>query len=142
MSKKDYYEVLGVERGIDARELKKAYRRMAQKYHPDRNPDDAESEAKFKEAKEAYEVATRKNVAPMTSLGTLVLIHRWVEVVALVPAVLVISSAMYLVTSLEVVVVAADKAASIVVQICATAWNSVLKMPLRVLQRPSRFRRR
>lgn len=56
MSKKDYYEVLGVQRGIEARELKKAYRRMAQKYHPDRNPDDAESEAKFKEAKEAYEV--------------------------------------------------------------------------------------
>lgn len=56
MSKKDYYEVLGVQRGIEARELKKAYRRMAQKHHPDRNPDDAESEAKFKEAKEAYEV--------------------------------------------------------------------------------------
>ena len=50
MSKKDYYEVLGVQRGIEARELKKAYRRMAQKHHPDRNPDDAESEAKFKEA--------------------------------------------------------------------------------------------
>jgi len=56
MSKKDYYETLGVERGIDARELKKAYRRMAQKYHPDRNPDDAEAEANFKEAKEAYEI--------------------------------------------------------------------------------------
>jgi len=56
MSKKDYYEVLGVDRGINDRDLKKAYRRMAQKYHPDRNPDDAEAEAKFKEAKEAYEV--------------------------------------------------------------------------------------
>lgn len=56
MSKRDYYEVLGVDRGVDDRELKKAYRRMAQKYHPDRNPGDAESEAHFKEAKEAYEV--------------------------------------------------------------------------------------
>ena len=56
MSKRDYYEVLGVDRGVDDRELKKAYRRMAQKYHPDRNPGDAESEASFKEAKEAYEV--------------------------------------------------------------------------------------
>jgi len=56
MSKQDYYEVLGVERGVDGRELKKAYRRMAQKFHPDRNPDNAEAEAHFKEAKEAYEV--------------------------------------------------------------------------------------
>lgn len=56
MSKRDYYEVLGVDRGADAAALKKAYRRMAQKHHPDRNPDDAESEHKFKEAKEAYEV--------------------------------------------------------------------------------------
>jgi molecular chaperone DnaJ len=56
MSKRDYYEVLGVNRGVDDRELKKAYRRMAQKYHPDRNPNDSESEARFKEAKEAYEV--------------------------------------------------------------------------------------
>jgi molecular chaperone DnaJ len=56
MSKRDYYEVLGVERGVDDRELKKAYRRMAQKYHPDRNPNDGDAEANFKEAKEAYEV--------------------------------------------------------------------------------------
>lgn len=56
MSKRDYYEVLGVERGADEKEIKKAYRRMAMKYHPDRNPGDAESEAKFKELSEAYEV--------------------------------------------------------------------------------------
>ena len=55
MSKRDYYEILGVERGVDDRDLKKAYRRMAQKYHPDRNPDDADAEAHFKAAKEAYE---------------------------------------------------------------------------------------
>jgi molecular chaperone DnaJ len=56
MSKRDYYEVLGVARNASDAELKKAYRRAAQKHHPDRNPDDAASEEKFKEAKEAYEV--------------------------------------------------------------------------------------
>lgn len=56
MSKRDYYEVLGVERSASDDELKKAYRRLAMKYHPDRNPDDAEAEHAFKEAKEAYEV--------------------------------------------------------------------------------------
>jgi molecular chaperone DnaJ len=56
MAKRDYYEVLGVERSADAAELKKAYRRLAMKFHPDRNPDDADAEASFKEAKEAYEV--------------------------------------------------------------------------------------
>ncbi|TCK18685.1 molecular chaperone DnaJ [Thiogranum longum] len=56
MSKRDYYEILGVAKNVSDAELKKAYRRAAQKHHPDRNPDDAESEEKFKEAKEAYEV--------------------------------------------------------------------------------------
>ncbi|SFB13843.1 molecular chaperone DnaJ [Azotobacter beijerinckii] len=56
MAKRDYYEVLGVERGADEAELKKAYRRLAMKYHPDRNPDDKSAEEKFKEANEAYEV--------------------------------------------------------------------------------------
>lgn len=58
MSKRDYYEVLGVARNASAAELKKAYRRLAMKYHPDRNTGDeaAEAEQKFKEAKEAYEV--------------------------------------------------------------------------------------
>ncbi|EJT84812.1 chaperone protein DnaJ [Pseudomonas putida S11] len=56
MSKRDYYEVLGVERGASESDLKKAYRRLAMKYHPDRNPGDKESEDKFKEANEAYEV--------------------------------------------------------------------------------------
>lgn len=56
MSKRDYYEVLGVGRDADDKELKKAYRRIAMKYHPDRNPGDKEAEEKFKEANEAYEV--------------------------------------------------------------------------------------
>jgi molecular chaperone DnaJ len=53
---RDYYEVLGVERGVDSATLKKAYRRLALKYHPDKNPGDHEAEEKFKEAAEAYAV--------------------------------------------------------------------------------------
>ncbi|MEQ8497201.1 MAG: DnaJ domain-containing protein, partial [Gammaproteobacteria bacterium] len=56
MAKRDYYEVLGVERGAGEAELKKAYRRLAMKYHPDRNPGDAAAEEQFKEVKEAFEV--------------------------------------------------------------------------------------
>ena len=56
MAKRDYYEVLGADRGASDGDLKKAYRRLAMKYHPDRNPDDASAEEKFKEASEAYEV--------------------------------------------------------------------------------------
>lgn len=56
MTKRDYYEVLGVIKGASQDEIKKAYRKMAIKYHPDKNPDDPHAEEKFKEAAEAYEV--------------------------------------------------------------------------------------
>ncbi|MFB2539667.1 molecular chaperone DnaJ [Acinetobacter sp. c3-l95] len=56
MAKRDYYEVLGVSKTASDEEIKKAYRKMAMKYHPDRNPDNLEAEEKFKEAAEAYEV--------------------------------------------------------------------------------------
>ena len=58
MAKRDYYEVLGVSRSATEREIKKAYRRLAMKYHPDRSPDDAQAEEKFKEASEAAEILT------------------------------------------------------------------------------------
>lgn len=56
MSKRDYYEILNLDRGAEQAEIKKAYRRIAMKFHPDRNPDDADADAKFKEATEAYEI--------------------------------------------------------------------------------------
>ena len=56
MGKRDYYEVLGVSRQADDEEIKKAYRKLALQYHPDRNPGNAEAEECFKEAAEAYEV--------------------------------------------------------------------------------------
>lgn len=56
MAKRDYYDVLGCGRDVGDAELKKAYRRLAMKYHPDRNPDDKQAEARFKEAKESYEI--------------------------------------------------------------------------------------
>jgi len=60
MSKRDYYKVLGLDKSASDSEVKKAYRKMAIKYHPDKNPDDKESENKFKEAAEAYETLSNK----------------------------------------------------------------------------------
>jgi len=61
MAKKDYYEVLGVNRDASDEEIKKAYRKLAMKHHPDRNPDNPKSEEHFKEAKEAYEILSDAN---------------------------------------------------------------------------------
>ena len=56
MSKRDYYEILGINKSSSSEDIKKAYRKVAIKYHPDKNPDNKEDEEKFKEAAEAYEV--------------------------------------------------------------------------------------
>lgn len=66
--KRDYYEVLGVSKDASADDLKKAYRKLALKYHPDKNPGDKQAEEKFKEAAEAYDVLSNPTNAPaMTS---------------------------------------------------------------------------
>ena len=61
MGEKDYYEVLGVNREASQDEIKRSYRRLARKYHPDFNPDDPTAEDKFKELQEAYEVLGNPN---------------------------------------------------------------------------------
>lgn len=65
MAKRDYYEVLGVEKSADQDTIKKAYRKLAVKYHPDRNPGDKEAEEKFKEATEAYEILSDEEKRPI-----------------------------------------------------------------------------
>ncbi len=64
MAKRDYYEVLGVNRDASEEDIKKAYRKLAMKWHPDRNPDNPKAEEHFKEAKEAYEVLTDPKKRP------------------------------------------------------------------------------
>ena len=72
MSKRDYYEVLGVTRTANDQEIKSAYRRLAVRYHPDKNPNDASAEEKFKEAAEAYGVladAEHDQGVPVQAVG-------------------------------------------------------------------------
>lgn len=65
MSNKDYYETLGVARSASDDEIKKAYRKLAMKYHPDRNPDNKEAEEKFKEVQKAYDTLSDKEKRTM-----------------------------------------------------------------------------
>ena len=75
MSKRDYYEVLGVSKTADDSEIKKSYRKLAMKYHPDQNQGDAEAEVKFKEASEAYAVLQDKEKRTAYDQFGLSLIH-------------------------------------------------------------------
>ena len=140
MAKRDFYEVLGISRTATEAEIKKAYRRMAMKYHPDRNPDDAEAESKFKEAKEAYEILSdSQKRAAYDQFG-----HDGVDQsmgggfgrgAALVVS--AIFSAMFSTISL-VAVVAVNRLS--VVLISVIAWNCLWKKRLPVPQRKFVFR--
>ena len=72
--KRDYYEVLGVDKNASETEIKRAYRKVAKKYHPDMNPGDKEAEEKFKEAAEAYEVLSDPVSYTHLTLPTILLV--------------------------------------------------------------------
>ncbi len=125
MSKRDYYEVLGVNRDASEEDIKKAYRKLAMKHHPDRNPDNPKSEGLFKEAKEAYEVLSdagkrgaydqygHAGVDPHSGMGA----GRPVRASALSPTPSAIFSAISLVRG-------ASAPMSTAAPTCATTWKS------------------
>ena len=126
MAKQDYYEILGVSKTAEEREIRKAYKRPAMKYHPDRNRGDKEAEAKFKEIKEAYEVLTdSQNVRHTISMVMLRL-----SKVAWAAAVLAAAqtSAIFLVT-FSAIFLAADVVVNVrrAVLIYAITWSSPSK---------------
>lgn len=114
MAKRDYYEVLGVSKSATDDEIKKAYRKIAIKYHPDRNPGNKEAEEKFKEAAEAYDVLMiRKSVSNMTSLDLMLQAVDSADSAAADS--LTKTSSLCLATSLEATAASEDSAASEVV---------------------------
>ena len=141
MSKRDYYEVLGVSRDVNEADLKKAYRRLAMKYHPDRNQNDKDAESRFKEAKEAYDVLSdAQKRAAYDQFG-----HAGVDpsagtgggLVAAAAIRSVISSAMFSAISSAVAAEAGAEAAPEEALICVTTWSCRWRMLLP--ERPSTY---
>ena len=119
MAKQDYYELLGISRSADEKEIKRAYKKLAMQYHPDRTKGDKEKEEKFKEIQEAYEVLNEKNALPMINMGT----RRLNKELALVAAVLAVRiSGIFSAICSEIFSVVADVGANAlcVVTICGT----------------------
>ena len=100
MSKKDYYDILGVTKKATPEEIKKAYRSLAMKYHPDRNQGDKTAEAKFKEASEAYQVLS--DPKKKSSYDNLDILHLKVGLVALEVLILAVLSLAHSLTSLMI----------------------------------------
>ena len=136
MAKSDYYTVLGVPKTADEAEIKKAYRRLAMKFHPDRNPDDKDAEERFKQAKEAYEVLADARKRAVYDMGTTVSMRR-AKVARVLRAVgtSAISSAMSSAISSAPVVVGGARRSS-AVPICA--MNSSSSCRRRYLGIPAR----
>ena len=106
MAKRDYYDVLGVNKRASPEELKSAYRKLAVKYHPDKNPGDTKAEEKFKEASEAYGILRiKKKSKTMTILVTLHLKTGVVDLVEVLVVLVVQIFQIFLRISLEISVV-------------------------------------
>jgi DnaJ-class molecular chaperone with C-terminal Zn finger domain len=141
MAKQDYYALLGVARGASADEIKKAYRKLAMKYHPDRNPNDKEAEQKFKEISEAYDILKdEQKRAAYDRMGHAAFRGAWVTVewvvaftrealIFLRPALAI--SLMTCLASLWGTARGRLKRRRFKVQICAITWRSPLKKLLR-----------
>ena len=97
MPKKDYYDILGINKKATPEEIKKAYRTLAMKYHPDRNQGDKAAEGKFKEASEAYQVLSDPKKNPPTI--NLDILHLKVALVALEVLILVVLNLVHSLTS-------------------------------------------
>ena len=141
MAKRDYYEVLGVSQNASSDELKKAYRKVAMKHHPDRNPGDNKSEDKFKEASEAFGcLETKKKDRVMINSAILqkVWAVEWEDLVLPEGADLGMFSEIFSV-SFSVALLGTQQVAVSVVQIYSIIWKFLLKMPYLVRQKKLMF---
>lgn len=127
MSKRDFYEVLGVSRDASERDIKKAYKRLAMKFHPDRNQGDESAADKFKEVKEAYEVLTDSQKKRLMTNMAMLLLNKVavVSAAALVEAVLTSATSLVMCLAISSVAVAVVAVAIVrnVAPTYVTTWS-------------------